>query len=423
MMRLHDNFATTTTTRSPSSARYPARARKAAPGTLPLPGLTPQRTRLNGIDLVRGLVMVIMCLDHARDFLAAGGEMNPRDVHNAGLFLTRWVTHFCAPVFVLLAGVSAYLYGSRGRTKGELSRFLLTRGVWLIVLELTVVRVGWTFHPMPDFLVLQVIWAIGASMIVLAGLVHLPRWAVATFALTLIVGHNLLDSVTASHFGAFGWAWNLLHQPDVLDLGGGVKMLALYPLIPWVGVMAAGYALGPMFSMEAEQRGAKLAAMGCAVSLAFVSLRVTNLYGDPQPWQPQLGLLPTLLSLLNCEKYPPSLLYLTMTLGPALLLLSIADPLRGRLSGVLVTFGRVPMLYYVAHLFLLHAMAIVVWHITAGDTGWLFSGLPDLRPAFGGLPLGAVYAAWMLAVVTLYPLCRWFAAVKQRRSDWWLSYL
>jgi uncharacterized membrane protein len=399
------------------------RSPETAPRALPLPVPAPQRKRMDGIDLVRGLVMVIMCLDHARDFLAAGIAMNPRDVHEPALFLTRWVTHFCAPVFVLLAGASAFLYGSRGRSKGELSRFLLTRGAWLILLELTIVRVAWTFHPTPDFIVLQVIWVIGASMIAMAALVHLPRWAIAMFALTLILGHNVFDGVTAERFGTLAWVWTLLHQPAVLDLGGGVRLLALYPLIPWVGVMAAGYALGPVFQLDGKQRAATLAAMGCAITLGFVTLRVTNLYGDPQPWAPQHGLLPTLLALLNCEKYPPSLLYLSMTLGPALIVLSAAETFRGRVAAILVTFGRVPMLYYVAHLFLLHLIAIVVWQVTAGDVGWLFESLPDAKPASGGFGLPGIYAAWLLAVAVLYPLCRWFARVKRERRDWWLSYL
>lgn len=217
--------------------------------------------------------------------------------------------------------------------------------------------------------------------------------------------------------------WTILHEPAVIDLGGGVKMLALYPLIPWVGVMAAGYAIGPEFQLGEKQRRASLAAMSCAVTLGFVTLRVTNLYGDPQPWAPQDGLLPTLLSLLNCEKYPPSLLYLSMTLGPALIVLSVADAFRGRIAAMLVTFGRVPMLYYVAHLFLLHLIAIIVWQATAGDVRWLFESLPEAKPAPGGFGLPGVYATWLLGVMILYPLCRWFARVKRERREWWLSYL
>jgi uncharacterized membrane protein len=378
---------------------------------------------MDGIDLVRGAAMVLMALDHARDFVGSGAEMNPRNVNDTALFLTRWITHFCAPTFILLAGVSAYLYGSRGRSMRDLSRFLLTRGAWLVLLELTIVRVGWTFHLAPDFFVLGVIWAIGASMMALAALVYLPRWAIATFAVALIVGHNLLDGLSAGDFGAMDWAWNLLHAPATLQLPGHISVLALYALIPWVGVLAAGYALGPIFRADNRARRAQLAAMGCTIVLGFVSLRATNLYGDPQSWSPQDGILPTLLALLNCEKYPPSLLYLMMTLGPALIALSLADTMRGRLARVLITFGRVPLMYYIAHLFLLHVIALGVWHFTGGDTAWLFSGLPGSKPLVGGFGLIGVYGTWLIAVAALYPLCRWFADVKQRRRDWWLSYL
>ena len=362
-----------------------------------------------------------MCLDHARDFVGAGGDMNPRDVNDVGMFLTRWITHFCAPVFILLAGVSANLYGSRGRSKGDVSRFLLTRGFWLVFLEFTLVRIGWTFQVVPDVVALQVIWAIGASMIALSGLVWLPRWAVATFAVVVIVGHNAFDGVSAESFGAAAWIWHLLHVPATIPFGKGGVMV-LYPLIPWVAVMAAGYAMGPVFRAENRMRHAQLAAMGCALTLGFVTLRITNLYGDPQPWAPQEGLMATLLSLLNCEKYPPSLLYLMMTLGPALLLLSVADTIRGWLADVLITFGRVPMMYYVAHLFLLHVIALVVWQITSDDVAWLFQSMYT-KPQTGGLGLIGIYVTWFLAVAALYPLCRWFADVKRQRRDWWLSYL
>jgi uncharacterized membrane protein len=399
-------------------------SRRPAPLSKPdeLPLSAPARQRQGGIDLVRGLAMILMCLDHARDFVGAGGDMNPRNVTDTGMFLTRWITHFCAPVFILLAGVSAFLYRSRrGRTAGDVSRFLLTRGFWLVFLEFTLVRIGWTFQIVPDVVVLQVIWAIGASMVLLSALVWLPRWAVATFAAVVNVGHNALDGVSAESFDAPAWIWHLLHVPATIPLGTGGVMV-LYPLIPWVAVMAAGYAMGPIFRGDTRMRHAQLAAMGCALTLGFVTLRVTNLYGDPQPWSPQEGLLPTLLSLLNCEKYPPSLLYLMMTLGPALLLLSVADTIRGWFADVLITFGRVPMMYYVAHLFLLHVIALVVWQITSGDVEWLFQSMYT-KPQTGGLGLLGIYVTWFLAVAVLYPLCRWFADVKQRRREWWLSYL
>ena len=379
------------------------------------------RPRLDGIDFLRGLVMAIMVLDHARDFFG-GSSMNPRDVHDAGLFVTRWVTHFCAPIFVFLAGVSAFLYGNRGRTKAEVSRFLLTRGLWLMIIEITVVRLAWTFNLSYDFVFMQVIWAIGCAMVALAALIHLPRWAIATFALMMIFGHNLLDGIEPD--GSWRWLWVMTHATGTLRPTPGMEIMAIYPLIPWVAVMAAGYALGPEFLQPQEQRRRTLLKVGFTVTVGFVVLRATNLYGDPAPWTVQDGFVPTLLSFINCEKYPPSLLYLAMTIGPGLLLLGLFKDASSGLARVIVAIGRVPFLFYVAHIVLLHVMAVVVAHLTIGDIGWLFRHMPAFnKPEDYGLTLPAVYALWIVALALLYPMCRWFGALKQRRKDWWLSYL
>ena len=380
------------------------------------------RPRLNSIDLLRGLVLMVMALDHTRDFFGASA-MNPRDVAEPALFMTRWITHFCAPIFVLLAGMSAWLYGARGRSTGALSRFLVTRGLWLIVIEFTVVRLGWMFAFNLDYFIMQVIFAIGASMVVLAALVHLPRWAIATIGVALIAGHNLLDGIKAEDFGVLGWVWNILHQPALLTSAGGVRLLALYPLIPWIGVMAAGYALGPLFKAERTARVQWLVLIGAAVTLGFVLIRATNLYGDPQPWVAHESALATLLSFINAEKYPPSLIYLMMTLGPGLLLLALFENARGRVVDTVVTYGRVPFAYYIAHIYLIHALAIGYIWSTGGDASWLMGVFPPEKPAGYGLGLAGVYAVWLAVLVVLYPLCRWFAALKQRRNDWWLSYL
>ncbi|HKD76500.1 MAG TPA: heparan-alpha-glucosaminide N-acetyltransferase domain-containing protein, partial [Ktedonobacterales bacterium] len=237
------------------------------------------QTRIGSIDLLRGLVMVLMALDHTRDFFGASG-MNPRDVADPALFLTRWITHFCAPTFIFLAGVSAYLYGTRAHSLGELSRFLLTRGLWLVLLELTVVRFGWRFNVDLSYFVLQVIWVIGASMIVLAALVYMPRWAIATIGLGMIGGHNLLDGVRAEDLARAGWVWNFLHQPALVR-AGNVQVFPLYTLIPWVGVMAAGYAMGPVMRLEKARRRMLLIGIGTGITVGFVLLRTVNLYGDP----------------------------------------------------------------------------------------------------------------------------------------------
>jgi uncharacterized membrane protein len=380
------------------------------------------RPRLDSIDLLRGLIMIVMALDHTRDFFGASGA-NPRDVAMPALFMTRWITHFCAPVFILLSGISAWLYGTRGRSTGELSRFLLLRGLWLVLAELTIVRFGWSFSLDLDRYFIQVIFAIGVSMIVLAALVHLPRWAIAAIGLVMIAGHNLLDGIKVDDLGLFSSLWHVLHQPGMLQFGSSVHVFLLYPLIPWIGVMAAGYALGPLFQRERAVRLRWLIGLGVAVTLGFVALRATNLYGDPAPWAPQGSALATVLSFINCEKYPPSLLYLMMTLGPALLLLAAFESARGRIAGVITTYGRVPLFYYVAHLYLIHALAIVLALLTTGNGAWLLGSFPSGKPPGYGLALPSLYAVWLLVVVTLYPLCARFAALKQQRRDWWLSYL
>jgi uncharacterized membrane protein len=374
------------------------------------------RARLNSIDFLRGLVMVLMALDHTRDFFAAGG-FNPRDVTEPALFLTRWITHFCAPTFIFLAGISAFLYGTERKTS-EVSRYLFTRGCWLVLIQFTVVRFGWTFSFNIDYLVIQVIFTIGASMIALAALVHLPRWAIATFGLALIAGHNLFDGIRAEQLGAAAPVWHLLHQPGALDLTHNFKLIVLYPLIPWIGVMAVGYALGPLFRLKRETRVRQLFAIGALTTAGFVFLRATNLYGDPAPWAVQNGLLATVLSFINCEKYPPSLLFLAMTLGPALMLVAVSDGARGIIAGWVTTFGRVPLFYYVAHIYLLHACAIVFAQITTG-AGFAASHKPDGY----GLGLAGIYIVWLAVVILLYPLCPWFAAIKRRRIEWWWSYL
>jgi len=320
------------------------------------------RARLDSIDLLRGLVMVLMALDHTRDFFAAGGP-NPRDIADPALFLTRWVTHFCAPTFIFLAGVSAYLYGGRGRSAGEVSWFLLTRGVWLIVVEFTLMRFCWTFSVDVHFFVMQVIWVIGASMIVLAGLLHLPRWAIAAIGLSMIAGHNLLDGVGAEQFGNASWLWKLLHQPGLIEIGPQAKLFVLYTLVPWSGVMAAGYALGPVFRLDPASRRSFLLRTGIAVTGGFVVLRAINLYGDPTAWSMQGSFLGTLLSYINCEKYPPSLLFLMMTLGPALILLALFERAHGAVASRITTFGRVPFFFYVVHIAFIHALAVgFAWH-------------------------------------------------------------
>ena len=378
--------------------------------------------RLDSIDCLRGLVMVVMALDHTRDFFGVGG-LSPRDVADPALFLTRWITNFCAPIFILVAGASAYLYGTRQQHTADISRFLITRGLWLIVLEFTIIQLGWTFGIEFTFFNMQVIWAIGASMVALAGLVRLPLTAICMIGICMIAGHNLFDGIHASDLGSAGWSWNILHEPTVLTLGPRLKLRFLYPLVPWIGVMAVGYALGPTFRRPQEERRRFFIGVGAAITFGYLILRLSNTYGDPSPWTVQERTLSTLLSMLNVEKYPPSLLYLMMTLGPGLLLLAAFEDARGRLATWITTFGRVPLFYYVTHIFLIHAIAIMVASVLRGDASWLFGAPTANKPTVWGFGLPIVYAVWLLTVVGLYPICRWFAGVKRRRNDWWLSYL
>ena len=366
--------------------------------------------------------MVLMALDHTRDFFASGGP-NPRDLADPALFLTRWVTHFCAPIFIFLAGVSAYLYGRRSRSVGEVSWLLLTRGLWLVLIEFTVMRFCWTFSFHIHFFVLQVIWVIGASMIVLAGLVHLPRWVIATIGLAMIAGHNLLDHIRDEDLGSVAWLWKLLHQPGPIEIGPQITLFVLYTVVPWSGVMAAGYALGPVFGLEPTRRRSFLLTAGIAVTAAFVVLRATNLYGDPTAWSMQSSFFGTLLSFINCEKYPPSLLFLMMTLGPALILVALCERARGALTSCIINFGRVPFFFYVVHIAFIHALAVGFAWITLGDIGWTFGSFLSQKPAAYGLNLLGIYAVWLCVVIALYPPCHWFASLKRERREWWWSYL
>jgi uncharacterized membrane protein len=368
--------------------------------------------RIASIDVLRGLVMALMALDHTRDFFSSSG-FNPRDVTEPALFLTRWVTHFCAPTFIFLAGLSAFLYG-REKNTWDSSRFLFIRGLWLILIDFTLIKFGWRFEFDPLRMTAGIIFVIGLSMIALAALVWLPRWVIAGLTLIMLAGHNLLDSVTADDFGGAFWAWDLLHEPGLIHLGNGAQLYVLYPLIPWIGVMAAGYLLGPVMQLEAHPRQRILFQLGAAITLGFTVLRATNLYGDPTPWVTQETWLVTLLSFLNCEKYPPSLLYLMMTLGPALMLLASFERAQGYFARFLAIFGQVPFFFYVVHIYLIHLLAVVGAFAMTGD----LVRTPDI-----GLSLGSVYLVWLLVLVMLYPICSWFAELKSNGRGWWWSYL
>ena len=368
-----------------------------------------ERARLDALDVLRGLVMVVMALDHTRDYFHAA-DFDPLDLRrtSAALFLTRWVTHFCAPVFVFLAGVGAHLAGRRGRTRGELSRFLLVRGLWLVLLELSVVRLGWSFSLDPHFAIAQVLWAIGWSMVVLAGLVHLPRALVLGLGLLLIAGHDAFDGVATHASPTLDVLWRVLHVRGPVEFAPGWHLFVLYPLLPWIGVMAAGYGLGGLLAGEQPDWRRRTRALGLGTCALFVLLRLLNRYGDPVPWQAESRVLFSVFSFLDCEKYPPSLDYVLMTLGPALLLLSLLPERARGPAARLAVYGRVPLFYYLLHIPLIHVLAL------AAGTGF---------PSGSGFGLPAVYAVWLLVVLLLYLPCRSWGELKRTRRSAWLSYL
>jgi uncharacterized membrane protein len=381
------------------------------------------RVRIEAVDVVRGVIMILMALDHVRDFFGNSG-LNPTDpaTTTIPLFFTRWITHFCAPVFFLLTGTGAYL-SLRKQTKRELSRFLFTRGLWLIFLELTVTRcLGWQFNFDYHVTMLIVLWALGWAMIVLSALVYLPASVVTTFGVVMIATHNLLDSIDSSNP-----LWSILHSPNVIVNHPGRVVRVIYVLIPWVGVTAAGYGLGQIYSWPSARRKAFLLPLGAGLSATFVVLRGINVYGDPLRWSTQKSAAFTALSFLNTTKYPPSLLYLLMTLGPALLFLWAIDARTPQWLRPALTVGKVPMFYYLLHIPLIHVLAIAVCYARYGQVHWMFES-PTLRqfpitpPPGWGYSLPIVYLVWGVVVITLYPFCRWFADLKRRRSDAWLSY-
>jgi len=389
--------------------------------------VTATRQRLASIDVLRGVVMVLMALDHARDYFHdVNVIVEDTPDPGAALFLTRWVTHFCAPVFVFLAGTSVYLWRSRGRTQRETSFYLLSRGLWLIVLEWTAVHYGWFFEFTGLFLA-QVIFAIGVAMIALSLLTLLPHRAVLAIGLAIVAGHNLLDrydcqvETLADTFECNPW-WLLLHQEGLVMVSQahGLLLMAKYPLLPWIGVMAAGYGTGPVFLMDAPRRRRWLLGCGAAATVLFVLLRATSSYGDLVPWNRQANGGAAWITFLNCEKYPPSLQFLLMTLGPALLFLWAVDGGAGAWGRVMATYGRVPLFYYVAHIYLLHAASDVVYLLRLGAVPRPLSGV--FPEGYGG-PLWSAYVAWAAVVVVLYLPCRWYARVRKRSGSHLLTYL
>jgi uncharacterized membrane protein len=385
--------------------------------------------RIESLDVLRGLLMLLMAIDHTRDYFS-NAAIDPADpIHSwPALFFTRWITHICAPGFILLAGTSVYLQRQR-KSAATLTRALILRGLWLIVFEIIVVSFGWSFgFGLP---ILQVIWVIGVSMIVLAGLQWLPVAAVGAFGAIVIFGHDLLDPVRAENLGHWSNAWHLLHERGVLTFHAHPVAVYGYPIIPWVGVMALGYSFGSIVAKNPEARQRISLVTGIASLGLFALLRFTHGYGDPGPGFEHLGTPShTVMSFLSVQKYPPSLHYLLATLGVVLLLFALFDKVvlagrSDRFRAFLNVYGRVPFFFYIAHIFVIHALALVVARIT--NPNWRFWITPDAvftRHFDGwGYSLPVVYFIWMSVVLALYPLCAWFSCLKDRKRSWWLAYL
>jgi uncharacterized membrane protein len=390
--------------------------------------------RIQSVDALRGAIMMLMAIDHIRDYVARSAQQFlPTDLTRTtpAIFFTRWITHFCAPVFMLTAGLGAYFWMTRGHhSRGELSRLLISRGVWLIFLEVTILRlilfseISFAANPV----ILMILWAIGISMIALAELVYLPMPALAAVSIAIIALHNLLDNISASRFGRAAWIWDILHRQNVFAFHG-ISFVTSYPVLPWIGVMAGGYCLGPVFNWDADRRRHFLVRLGLALTGAFVLVRAVNIYGDPLRWSHQASTVFTVLSFLNVRKYPPSLDFLLMTLGPAMVAMAWLETFDFHFTNPLLVFGRVPFFYYGAHLFLAHLIVIGMNFVRYGAKPFLLIAPPSmgsrsqLFPAGYGFPLWTVYAVWVVVLLLLYPACLWFARLKQRRHDWWLTYL
>jgi len=388
--------------------------------------------RLTSIDMLRGLVMLIMAIDHTRDFFSVSMSIDPMGDPNTTLplALTRWITHFCAPVFVFLAGTSAGLMVAR-RSPADLCRLLATRGLWLIAVEILLISTAVTFAPGGieplggrTLLFMQVIWVIGASMVALAVLQFAGRKVCLALGVLIVVGHNLLDGhwpVSQSIVDTSPPLWAALHV-SMSKVAGPFHVMFLYPLLPWLGVMLFGFGASVLFERESTARNRALLSWGLAITALFVVLRFIDAYGDPNHWQIQSHATATLIDFLNTTKYPPSLQFLAMTLGPAAIFCAYADRMRGFLKDVLVMFGRVPFAFYVPHFFLLHLLSLGLGALQGVPVAQLLT-FPAFYPRGYGVSLAGVYGVWLLVIVLLYPFCRWVAAVKARSRAWWLSYV
>ena len=390
--------------------------------------------RIESVDILRGLVMIIMALDHVRDYFhIAANTDNPLNLATTTpeLYFTRWITHFCAPIFVFLSGTSIYLQSLR-KTKKLLAGFLIKRGLWLIFIELVIISLAWTFNPSYNFIPLQVIWAIGISMVILGLLIQLPYNFILILGFIIVVGHNLLDIPEAAPGFKAGFLWDLLHSArfSYYSLTQTHAVIIAYPFLPWTGLMMLGYCAGKIFAPQfsPEQRKKILILSGIGLIVLFAIVRSTNIYGDPVDWSAQKNSFYTFLSFMNVNKYPPSLLYMCITIGPALLVLALIEKIKNGFTNVLGIYGRVAFFYYILHIYLVHLLSAIGFFVRGhswqdvSKTGNVFP-FYFLSPG-EGYNLPVVYAVWLLVIIILYPLCKWYDQYKTNHKEkWWLSYL
>lgn len=404
-----------------------------AAASSPLEQLRPRMERVESVDVLRGLIMVIMAIDHVRDYFSnyIGNPTGPATTWPL-MYFTRWITHLCAPTFVFLAGASIYLQMQR-KPRAELSRLLLTRGVWLMFLDVIVMNFVMQFNWSPHVLFSVVLFVIGASMIIMAGLIYLPYWVVAAFGWILVIGHNLLDPIDPDKMSPLvGGLWHVLHVPGlVVPPSTGNFWLVIYPLIPWPGVMALGFCFGKLLQAPARDRARSMLQIGLSAVAAFVALRALNVYGNLFPWSRQSSAGRTLMSFLNVNKYPPSLDFLLVTLGLSLCLMALFERAHaaGKLNalrGILQVYGKVPFFYYILHFTLAHVFTLLTAAALGKDWRWYIQLAPKgfLQPAPGyGFNLAVVYLVWFLLIVVCYVPCKWYAGVKARSTNQLLSYL
>ena len=389
-----------------------------------------RKNRIESIDFLRGLVMIIMALDHVRDYFFFGSfTSNPTDLGSTTplLFYTRIITHYCAPVFVLLTGTSAYLYGAK-KDKKTLSKFLLTRGIWLIFLEIVINNFIWFFDPSYSFIVLQVIWAIGFSMLFLSGIIYFSNKIISIIGLAIIFLHNLFDVFVFEGQSLDAIVWYFLHQQSLIKLSDSTSLVFGYPIIPWIGLMALGFVIGSLYTnYQTKDRIVLLMKYGIYSILTFVLLRLTNFYGEPNPFTIQKNITFSIMALFNTTKYPPSLQYLLMTIGPALIILSVIEKYKNKVTDFFIVFGRVPLFYYFSHVLIIHSLAIILLFINNKDYSIMLNMtpfLPDQNQLMEyGYPLWVVYLVWFIVIIILYPLCYKYMNYKSNSKKWWLSYL